>query len=180
MLRISSVLLTIVAIGAGLLGLLFWIGSAGQIHRLVVGTSLLAVAVVLGLVARKLAQAAHQSSRVVIVAELLSLAQQNNGLLTEALIAAHFGARSLRTINVLQDLARSGQCRQVQKAGIVSYLFSELSVQLTVPKCAHCGFESTLVDIPEGSTCPRCGAVLSWTRRTADPSVEPDAYRLDE
>ena len=180
MLRIGSLLVSIMTIGAGLLGLLFLIGSAGQIHRLIVGMGLLSSATVLGLVARKWARAASQSSRVVVVSDLLSLAQQHNGWLTEALVAAHFGTRFLLAMNLLQDLARGGQCQQAQKAGLNGYLFSDLSVQLTVPQCAHCGFESAIADIPEGSTCPRCGAVLNWTQRAADCRTKSQTYSMDE
>lgn len=140
-------------------GLLFLLGSAGQVRRLVVaGVGLASGAVVIAYAAAAFREAAARSPER-IRAEILALAKREDGEISREEIASALGNRFTAADPVLDALALEGVCRRIPRGGVFFYTFPDLQPRLTVLRCDYC---STERDLNSGfEKCPSCGGPMS-------------------
>ncbi|MBN1609780.1 MAG: hypothetical protein JW940_24320 [Polyangiaceae bacterium] len=170
--RLAGLLCMTFGAAPGLLGLLFLVGAAGQMRRLVVGAILLASAAALVLFGSRLAARARLESPEVLVPELLRLAELGSGAITEAQVVAALGDRARLGLKLLQTMVSAGECRRELREGRFAFVFHELLPHLVVRRCRFCGFESPLNRPDADAACPSCGGQLVFVR---GPGAGPGA-----
>ncbi len=174
--RFVAVVIGVVGILAVAFGLLFLLGAAGQVHRYVIA----AVGVLLGVglvtLAVKLFRQSGALTQEHIRAEILALAKQRNGEVSELDLQAALGLRWEHAISVLDRLLREGVCKRATKDGAVYYQFPSLLPRLAVRRCEFCQAELPLEE--ELDSCPRCGGSIRTDMEQV--AFSDDAYSMDE
>jgi len=133
--RVGGILLVIVGGALFLLGLLFVVGAGGkEVRYLIGGVGLAAGAAGLGLGIRMF-KSAEAWSPDQILAEILDLARQRNGEISEAEVYARLGRRAERAPPVLGKLVNARLCQRNAKDGSTWYVFKDLQPRLFVKRC---------------------------------------------
>jgi len=160
-----------------LLGLLFLVGSAGEMRRLAVaGVSLALGALATGYGIRGWREA-DASSPEAIRAEILAVARREDGEVAHEEIAAALGRRAPAAAPVLDALILEGACRRTPRAGTFFYVFPELQPRLSVLRCTYCDAEYNLASKVE--KCPSCGGPVA-TRVVSRGLAEGEVFHMDE
>jgi hypothetical protein len=169
-----SVLFGIVLI---LLGLLFLAGAGGEARRVViglVGVGCGAALVGFGIRAYKLAEAYSPEQ---IRAEILELARQRSGEISNEDIAAVLGRRETAAEPVLNTMLTQGVCRRRVAEGSVFYLFPELQPRLMVVRCQYCDTDFDLAG--DVDKCPNCGGAIH-TKVASVSLSDGEYFHMDE
>jgi len=159
-----------------LLGLLFLVGSGGQVRRVVVavvGLGLGGAAVGLGVRTFKRAEAVSPER---IRAEILELARREDGEVTLDEIRAELGVRAAHADGVLDAMVAAGACSRHVSGGSHHFVFDDLLPRLLGRYCQYCDAEfKVAADI---DSCPNCGGTLE--KRVVSRSVAGgDYFKMD-
>ncbi|MFH1810029.1 MAG: hypothetical protein ABIJ09_14885 [Pseudomonadota bacterium] len=155
MTRVMGALVVVVGLALLALGVLFLIAAQGHTSRYLVALGGLAAgALGLSLGVRWFKLGASRTPEA-LRAELLRLAEQHSGEISEADAMAALGSRWTLAGPVLQQLTEQGLCRRERKAATTYFVFPGLLARLAVRRCVHCDAELPLDDTL--ATCPRCG-----------------------
>jgi DNA-directed RNA polymerase subunit RPC12/RpoP len=84
----------------------------------------------------------------------------------------------VRALELLKDMANSGECRHELRGELMVFVFPELEPRLMMRRCPYCGHESSLSSAVSGERCPRCGADPRIGETRTDASSGD--YRMDE
>ncbi|MCD4748764.1 MAG: hypothetical protein K8R59_05255 [Thermoanaerobaculales bacterium] len=168
-------------VGAGvifiLFGLLFLVGSAGQVRRIATaGVCLVSGALVTGFGVRRFKEAEARSPER-IRAEILDLAKREDGEISRAEIFSVLGKKSHAADPVLDALVLEGICSRMPRDGAFYFTFPDLQPRLTVLRCDYCSTEQDISSDLE--RCPGCGGPLSpqvVIRSLSDGSI----FSMDE
>ncbi len=141
-----------------LLGLLFLIGSRGQVYRIMVGVCCEAAgAVAIGFGLRVLKKLRSYDPDV-LRDEILRFAREHDGQLSEDEIRAELGDRFDAARNVIAGLIKEGTCRNRMVEGKKYLVFEHLLPVLAVRRCEYCGAELPLDE--NLTSCPNCGGTI--------------------
>lgn len=175
--RLFAAALVLVGSAALFFGLLFLVGSAGQLTRLVVAAVGLGVgAVAIGFAARLFKQARREAPAA-LEAEILALAKREDGEVSEHELRAQLGTRFALAEPVLRSLQAAGTCRLGRAQGGAYYSFPHLQPRLAVRRCEFCQAELPLDD--DLVSCPQCGGTVRTGVQRLSLS-DGDAYSMDE
>lgn len=175
--RFVTVAIVVFGCSALLLGLLFVIGSAAKMQRLVIGGVLVASgAGMVGIGVRRFkGDAANSPQR--LRADILELAKREDGEISREEVIAMAGLRAQAAATVLETLVAEGVCRRTERKGSQVFVFPHLQPRLTVLRCDYCATEQ---DLNSGlDTCPRCGGPLQKSI-VARSLAEGQVFNMDE
>lgn len=176
--RLAGVGAVIVGLGLVSLGLLFMMGAAGRGSRYAIAVIGLALGGVLAGVGVRLFKQAEAASPEQLRAEILALAKQRSGEVSEADVEAALGRRAVGAAAVLAALEGDGRCsRHRSKDGAEYFVFAELQPRMVVKRCEFCKAELPLGQ--ELTQCPHCGGTFKTDVETRSMAGE-DAYGMDE
>lgn len=159
-----------------LLGLLFLIGSAGVVRRLIVAAIFLFAGGVLAGVGARAWRRADQLLPERLEAAILDAAKREDGEIAADELTAALGWRAPSAQPVLDELLARGVCRRSPREGKLYYLFTGLQTRLTLLVCEYCGAEYPLSSGTE--TCPACGGPVSRTLVTRSLS-DGSSFSMD-
>lgn len=160
-----------------LLGLLFFIGSAGKAYRILTAAISLGMgAACLGFGVRFFKQA-NRLLPSYISEEIIELAKEKNGELSESDLMAMLGARWTHAAGPLQKMLSTGVCKKRLKKQVVYYVFEGMLPRLTIRRCEFCGAELPLDK--SLTTCPNCGGTIK-TEVESLSLGQSDVFSMDE
>ena len=160
-----------------LLGLLFIMGSAGRAYRFVIA----AVSLTLGAVMAGLGIRFFKQADLVLPeqlrAEIMQLARERNGEVSEADIRAQLGRRFPHADKVLADMRLENLCQLQKRAGEIYYVFPDIQPRLTIRRCQYCDAELPLDQ--QLDSCPNCGGSIETDVEQLSLSKK-EFYSMDE
>ena len=156
--RLAAIAVVCLGVVLASFGLLFLVGSAGQMRRLIISAAISVVgAILIGLGVRWVRRA-RQDSPETIRAEILAFARRKNGEVTDLDLEALLGERWIAHHPVLQALKTEGACREHVRGNTIHYVFADLQPRLAVRKCEFCNAEIPLDN--DLISCPQCGGSI--------------------
>jgi len=172
---------SILAIGTGALllplGLLFLLGAGGHLRRMVIAGIFLLLSGLLigfGLRARKRLELIQPER---LREDLLELARQRNGEISQSDIDAGLGWRAPHVRPVIGEMEREGRCRRALEKGREFFIFPELQPRLMVLYCEYCEAEYPISE--DLKSCPNCGGPI--VKRVSIRSLsEGEVFSMDE
>lgn len=171
----------VVTIGVGglavLLGLLFLIGSAGELHRIAVGAVGLGVGGALIALGARLQRRAAAAMPDQVEADVLAIAAARSGEVSAAELDLALGWRAPLAAAVLERLIGADRCEQKRVAGALYYVFGELQPRLVVRRCGYCKVEVPMDE--EATTCPQCGGAVERGVERVALAESADLYGMD-
>jgi hypothetical protein len=174
--RLGSVVFVLLGVGLVLLGLLFLMAAGGRPARYAVAVVCLALGGALAGVGVRLFKTAEAASPEQLRAEILALARQRNGELSEGDVLAALGRRATGAAAVLAALEAEHRCERRLKEGATYFTFPELQVRMVVRRCEYCKTEVSIA--ADATTCPTCGGTLKT--QVERKALSGDAYSMDE
>jgi hypothetical protein len=175
--RAGAVFLVILGIASILFGLLFVLGAAGRTHRYVVAAVALALGGVFTGLGIRFFKQADRASPEQIRAEILALAREQNGEISEAEIQAVLGRRFSGAADVLSEMRAANLCQIQKRKTEIYYVFPEMQPRLTIRRCEFCSSELPLDE--DLDSCPNCGGSIKTQMERLSVSKD-DAYNMDE
>ncbi len=160
-----------------LLGLLFVVGSDGQMRRLAIGCLGLTLGAVTAGLGVRMFKRADLESPEQLRAEILELARQRNGEISDSDVGAVLGRRRAPGMFVLETMVGEGVCRRAGHQGSTYFIFPHLQPRLMARYCQYCDAEFAISD--ESEDCPNCGGTLE-TRVAARSLSEGAIFNMDE
>lgn len=157
-------------------GLLFVVGADGQVRRVSIGFTGLALGVLATGFGIRNYKRADAWSPEQIRADILELARRKNGEVASSDIEARLGRRVRVSGRVLEQLSLEGVSRQSNKAGSDYYVFPHLQPRLMVRFCRYCDAEFPISD--ESDSCSNCGGTLDTQVATRSIS-EGEVFSMD-
>lgn len=176
--RIGGFLLTCLGVLLVALGLLFLVGSAGQASRYLVALVGLGLGAVLAGLGLRLVRGARALDPDTFQAEILALAQERSGELSEDDLRAALGTRWPEARPILDGLRAAGTCRFKDHEGSNFWVFPDLQARLSVRRCPYCGAEVPLES--QASSCPGCGGALQTGVERVGLTEEDGFYGMDD
>jgi hypothetical protein len=174
--RLFASVAILIGVGLVALGLLFLLASGRSPYRLPIAIGLMLTgAAAIGLALRSL-QRARAEDPEQLRAEILALAQRQDGETSFAELQAALGPRFIRAQSVLAELTSAGTCIAERKLGTTYYRFPELLPRLHVRRCEYCQAELSLGEAL--SKCPQCGGTVKT--QVEQRTLESKMYGMDE
>ena len=147
-----------VAILVLLFGLIFLLGSQGNLAILLTGTLMIVVAIAAGVFAiRKMGQVATTSPDAVDE-RILNLATLSGGDVTAAEVTGALGVPLADAQAALERLVSKGLAEHKVRDGDLYYTFAGIATVRKIKRCAYCGTEYPLRE--PGHKCSSCGGML--------------------
>lgn len=175
--RLSGIVMTAVGVVLMLFGLLFLVGAGGQARRVGIGVAGLALGgLAAGFGVRRVKQADAESPEQ-LRAEIMALAAERSGEVSEHDIRAALGRRFPLAHPVLDDLLTTGTCGRRMEDGALYYLFEQLQPRLVHLVCEYCGAELPISE--ETAKCPTCGGTIK-TQVARHALTGNDYFSMDE
>ncbi len=175
--RLTGIVLTALGMILILFGLLFLVGSGGQARRVVIGAVGLALGgIATGFGLRRVRQADAESPQQ-LRSEIMALAGERLGEVSQDDIRAALGRRFPLARPVLDTLLSEGTCTRRVDDGALFYLFEDLQPRLVHKVCEYCGAELPVSE--ESGKCPSCGGTVK-TQVARHALTGDDYFAMDE
>ncbi len=175
--RAGAIFLIVFGVLLVLFGLLFIMGSAGRVYRFVIAAVSLALGGVLAGMGIRFFKQADMLLPEQLRAEIMQLAKERNGEVSEADIRAALGRRFPHADKVLGEMRVMNLCRLQKREGEIYYVFPDIMPRLTIRRCQYCGAELPLDE--QLDACPNCGGSIKTNVEKLSLSKE-EFYNMDE